>query len=260
MFFEKGYKWFTKNSSRYLAVLFGIGITLYAVISSIEVFSQKVQTLNDFYSLLSPSLIFLIVTAIKLLAGFWIFAIFVSIFNWDHISEQGAKIFGIEINQKFNRQELDNARIGVEIVKKQIKLLSNLNDYIYQFSVTSFKKMILANDSPSEKVRSIVKNILVLAYQNNFPKVNIMVLPIDDNEINKLEPRILTPVQSLIDKDETDLIDIEYDNLGIGIHRSYEELETIIIIDTSEEGYDISLAEIVAAGNLFLSIANTIAG
>jgi hypothetical protein len=74
-----------------------------------------------------------------------------------------------------------------------------------------------------------------------------------------LEPRIKAPVETLLNKDETDSINVEYDNLGIGIHRGYEGLETIIIIDTSKEGYEISLAEIESAGNLFLSIANTIA-
>jgi hypothetical protein len=137
--------------------------------------------------------------------------------------------------------------------------LSNLHDYIYKFSVSSFKEMILKSEAIPDKVRDEVNNILVLAYQNNFPKVEIKVLPIDIQTINNLEPRIKAPVETLLNKDETDSIDIKYENLGIGVHRGYEGLETIIIIDTSREGYEISLAEIESAGNLFLSIANTIA-
>jgi hypothetical protein len=257
--FQKTFEWIRKCVPGILVFLFGISIIFYAIYSSVGECSTTIKKASDLYSLLTPSLIFIGVTTLKLLAGFWIFAIAISIFYWEHISEQGAKIFGIEIQQKFNRQELDNARSGIEIVRTQIKLLSNLHDYIYKFSISSFKRLILESEAIPDKVRNEVNNILVLAYQNNFPKVEIKVLPIDEQTINSLEPRIKAPVETLLNRDEPDSIDIEYENLGIGIHRGYEGLETIIIIDTSKEGYEISLAEIESAGNLFLSIANTIA-
>ena len=133
-----------------------------------------------------------------------------------------------------------------------------LNKYIYTFSVSDFKETVLESDSVPDKVREIIKSILVRAYQNNFPEVEIFVLPLNNESINKLDPRISAPVKMLIDKEENDLIWTEYDTLGIGVHRGFEGLETLVIIDTSKEGYDISLAEIETAGNLFLSIANVI--
>ncbi len=251
--------WIKKYGPRILIFSFGIGITFFAIGSSLKECSMSVTQLSDLYSLLTPSLLFLGITALKLLAGFWIFAITISIFDWNRITEQGVKIFGIEINNKFNRQEINNARMGIEIVKKQIELLSDLHDYIYKFSISAFKESILGSGAIPEKVRNEIYNILIMAYQNSFPKVDVKVLPIDLDMIAGLEPRIKAPVETLLHKNETDLIDIEYENLGIGIHRGYEGLETLIIIDTSKEGYEISLAEIESAGNLFLSIANTIA-
>lgn len=256
--YQRTCEWIKKYISKIIIFLFGLGITIFAIYSSSTETFSRITKVNDLYSLLTPSLTFLGVTALKLLAGFWIFAIITSIFYWNRITEQGVKIFGIEISNKFNRQELDYAMDGIQLVRKQITLLSELHDYIYKFSVTSFKKAILESNSYADKVRNYIENILVRAYQNNFPKVEINVLPLDSKIINKLEPRIKAPVQSLLDKDETDLIHIEYNTLGIGIHCSFEGLETLIIIDTSKAGYDISLAEIESAGNLFLSIANTL--
>jgi hypothetical protein len=119
--FEKVWSWLKNNTARYLILLFGLTIICYIIFSS----NPDLKTITkpaDLYSLISPSLIFLVVLAIKLLAGFWIFVITVSIFNWKNVSEQGAKIFGVEISHKFNRQEIDEARAGVTIVKKQMKI------------------------------------------------------------------------------------------------------------------------------------------
>ena len=256
-FFTRKIDYLKENPSQFLVIVFGLIIIGYALFSSNGTVT-RIKKAKDLYSLISPSLIFMFVTALKLLAGFWIFAIAISIFNWNHISEQGAKIFGIEINQKFDRQELNKARVGVNIIQTQIKLLSDLNKYIYTFSVSDFKETVLESDSVPDKVREIIKSILVRAYQNNFPEVEIFVLHLNNESINKLDPRISAPVKMLIDKEENDLIWTEYDTLGIGVHRGFEGLETLVIIDTSKEGYDISLAEIETAGNLFLSIANVI--
>lgn len=225
--------------------------------------SQPISSVNNFLSLISPSLISLIVFAIKLLAGFWIFVLVLSILKWGRISEQGAKIFGVEINQKFTNKEWGIAKTSLDQAKKQIQLLSDLNglisDYLARYSKKSVEESysILEGYTLPKKIYQAIMNILKNAYQKTFPEVEIYVLPIDE-ELTKLPPRIKAAVFAQLEKEDKDvLLHIENSNLGIGIHRVHEGLETIIIIDTSQAGYEISLAEIESAGNLFLSISNT---
>jgi hypothetical protein len=255
----KVWVWLKTYYSKLMVYGMGLGMIVFAVCTTQDAYRLKITRPADLYLLLSPSLIWMIVLAAKLLAGFWIVAILVGIFSPERISELGAKIFGVEISQKYNRQELNDAKTGVENIRSQIKLLSDLNRRIYEYLSTPFEAALIGGESVPEAIRAVVRNILLVSYGRNFPGVEILVEPLFPETLQGMKPQIAASVQMLLNKDSDDIFDNEYDkSLGIAILRGFEELETLIVIDTSQAGYDVSMAELFSAGNLFLSIANTI--
>lgn len=245
-----------KCFSKIFVILLGLIIVGISVWSSLNFRPEKITELKDLYKILDPSLIYIVIFALKLLIGFWIMAILMGIFKPEKISEIGAKIFGLELSHKFSQETMNKVDSGLEKLQFQLDIITALNEAMLNYIATPFEDAILNSENKADKIRQIVKDILLTVYAE-LPKVKIDVLPLETDYINNLPEHIAAYVRLLIDEG-LDVVQVPLKSVGIGIHHGTEGQATLIVINTREQNYEISLAEITCASNLFVAISTII--
>jgi hypothetical protein len=123
---------------------------------------------------------------------------------------------------------------------------------ILNFISSPFEKIILEAENHYNEIRQIVYDKLSNIYRE-LPDIKIYVIPLIKEKIDLLPDRIATIVREK-NREEVNSAQVEYEKIGVSIHLGTEGAATVIVIDATDQNYDLSLAEISAAGNLFVSI------
>lgn len=206
-------------------------------------------------ALLNSQLIFLLNVLIKFLIFYWLSAIATGIINPERISKYGAKLLGLEIYSEYT-EKAKKIEENADKADKQLDLIVELNRNIFDFLLKPFEESIIKAKNQADMIRNLARDILIKSY-NNHPGVKIYVLPMNEKGFHKLGEELTAYVRPLA-LENRPLTTIEKKTIGIGIIPGLEDLSTAIIIDTTNENYEISDAEICSAGSLFVSIATTI--
>ena len=103
----------------------------------------------------------------------------------------------------------------------------------------------------------MVQGILTKTYFGNCPRIKIQVIPLTEEAIESLEEKI-GQIVMLLYLEEVDITTVEQDKIGISIHHGEDDSGSAIIIDATHADYDLALAEICAAGALFVAISTTV--
>ena len=251
---------FIKNKNLWGTISIGILIIAVSLICSYSALFKNVSKPKDLFSFISPSIIFIFIFFIALLILFWILMLIVGIFNRERITEFGAKIFGVELSHKFATEDLVLAKEGYDKLELQIAIINALNTQVLEFISTPFENFILeSKDKPSSDIiRKIVAGVLNEVYSSYNPGICIYVIPLKD--IESLDDFLATIIYKYLPKVVSNFSTTTYnDKIGIGVHLGEEEeLNTVIIIDTINTDYQLSLSEICIASSLFVSLSTII--
>lgn len=245
-----------KAWKKFYFILLGIAILSFALISSYYIFFSPIKSPQNAWQLVNPSIMFLLIILIQILIASWIIALLAGLFNPDRIAEFGAKFFGFEISHKYAPGQIDYIANGLENLEMQIKIIANLNKATLDYIAGPFENTILNSISQANKIRQVVRDILIKNYEP-LPLVKIYVIPLTEIEFQNLPERIASTVR-LLNDEGIDVSQIEFDTVGISIHHGSEDLGTAIIIDGTEQEYEVTLAELFSAGNFFVSISTII--
>lgn len=239
-----------KNAvNKFRVTLIGTIIIVYALVNSYKVYFTRIENFSNTWPLVTPSILFALVFFINILLLSWAFSLLSSILNPERVAEFGAKFFGFEVNQKYLPVRIQE---DLEKVDIQLKVIADINATILEYISSPFEKNILEAENYYDEIRQIVYDKLSNIYKE-LPGIIIYVLPLNMEEINSLPDRIATIVREKI-REGVNSTQVEYEKIGISIHLGTEGAATTIVIDAMDENYDLSLAEISAAGNLFVSI------
>jgi hypothetical protein len=248
---------FLQKHSKWVIILLGHGLVCYSIVSSLSVFELSISQPLDLIKAINPTVIFPISVLLKILFSFWIMVLISGLFKPHQISEFGAKILGIELIHKFSG-DLQIAREGQEKLQRQIPILNDLNREILEYLSRPYEEMILASADKPKIIRQIVHGILTKIYIRNCPLINVHVIPLNESAIESLEEKI-SHIVMLLYLEKVDITTVEQDKIGISIHHSEDGfLASALIIDATHADYDLALAEICAAGALFVAISTTI--
>ncbi|HEY8343808.1 MAG TPA: hypothetical protein VIL66_01275 [Bacillota bacterium] len=227
-----------------------------SVVSSYEILFQPFEPGQLLpLSLLNPQLIFFFNVLVKFLIFYWLVAIATGIINPERIAKYGAKLFGVEVYSEYARKAKeieDNA----DKADRQMDLIVELNRNIFDFLLKPFEESIVHAENQADLIRALVKDILVKSYANH-PAVKIYVVPLQERGFQTLGEELTAYIRPLALENRA-LTTIERQTIGIGLIPGLKDLGTAIVIDTSEENYQISDAEICSAGSLFVSIATAV--
>ena len=199
---------------------------------------------------------FLLIILIQILIASWIIALLSGLFNPDRIAEFGAKFFGFELSHKYAPGQINYIATGLETLEMQIELIANLNKATLDYIAGPFENAILNAENQANKIRQVVKDVLVKNYEP-LPLVKVYVLPLTEAAFQSLPERVASTVR-LLNDEGIDISQVEFDTVGVSIHHGSEELGTTIIIDGTDQGYEVTLAELFSASNFFVSLSTII--
>ncbi|HEX3044241.1 MAG TPA: hypothetical protein VHY08_05765 [Bacillota bacterium] len=247
---------YLRKHSKWVIILLGFGLVYYSVVSSMSVFDLRISQPLDLIKAINPTVIFPISVLLKILISFWIMVLISELFEPHRLSEFGAKIFGIELSHKFS-SDLQIVREGQEKLQRQIPILNDLNREILEYLSRPYEEPILASTDKPKTIRQMVEGILAKSYYSNCPQIKIQVIPSTEIAIESLEGKV-SQIVMLLYREGVDVTTVVQDKIGISIHHGEDDLGSAIIIDAADADYDLTLAEICAAGALFVAISTTI--
>ena len=237
-------------TSKFRIMFLTTSVIVFALASSYRVLFTPVRTVQGVWAILSPPLLFVLVLFLKILLLCWIIRLLTMLFKPELLSEFGAKFFGFEIHQKYNPQQIQD---GLRKIEKQLDILARLNGSALTIISTPFERYFLQSENRADRIRQLVKDVLIDVYET-LPEVKIYVIPFTDAGIGQL-PEVLAAKVRLKSIEKVNSTQVENDRIGMSIHHGTQGSETVIIIDTTKQNYDLSLAEITAAAHLFVSMA-----
>lgn len=174
----------------------------------------------------------------------------------DSITEFVAKFFGFEIQFKKNSEKIDSALNDMLESKKQMNFVADLNKYTLELISSDFEENILNADNMNERIRENIEGILEKVYLNT--KVKYYVIPINNSGYESLSPKLARLVRYEYNN-KYDRVTILKNRIGIGTYRAGgDNNDSAILIDTTEENYTLTPAEMSAISNLYVSIATVI--
>ncbi|MCL6588715.1 MAG: hypothetical protein K6U80_02045 [Firmicutes bacterium] len=247
---------YLRKHSQWIPLLPGLGLIYYSFVSSLNVFELSISQPLDLVKAINPTIIFPISVLLKILISFWIMALINGLIKPHRISEFGAKIFGFELSHKFTG-DLRIAREGQEKLQRQILILNDLTREILEYLSRPFEELILASPDKPKVIRQMVQGILTKTYYSNCPQIKIHVIPLTEIAIGSLEEK-QGQIVMLLYREGVDITTVIQDKIGISIHHGDEDLGTAIIIDATNADYDLVLAEICAAGTLFVAVSTIV--
>ena len=236
----------------------GVALLTFAIASSFEVLLSPVAKPITGWALVSSSLLFTVDVCLKLLIIFWIVALSIGILKPERISEFGAKVFGVEINNKYTKEDVGIAQAGYEQLSDQMAMVADINGMVLEYISGQFEANIISAPDQAEAIRRAVRDILTVAY-GRYEDIVIHVIPLVEEKIDALEPRLGAMVRLAGEEGDISTVDEKNRAVGIAIHHGEGGLNTAIVIDaTKKERYEVSLAEICAASTLFVSISTAV--
>lgn len=239
--------------------LFTLSICIIALalslISSYGLLFQQLEPEKLPQTLLNPQLIFFINVLIKFLIFYWIVAIASGMINPERISKYGAKFLGLEVYNEYAKIA-KKIEINADQAENQLNLIVDLNRNVFDFLLKPFENSIVSSEKKTDTIRLLVKDILIKSYAN-LPRVKIHVIPTTEKGFASLGHKLAAFVRPLAMENRT-LTTIENKTIGICIISGTGDLSSVIIIDTTNQNYEISDAEICLAGTFFVSIATSI--
>lgn len=247
---------FLRKHSKWLILVPGLGLVYYSIASSLSVFQLSISQPLDLIKAINPTVIFPLSVLLKVLLSFWIMALVSGLMKPHRISQFGAKIFGVELSHKFH-DDLQIAREGQEKLQRQIPILNDLNREILEYLSRPFEELILGSTDKPKIIRQMVQGILTKSYYSNCPQIKIQVIPLTEMAIDSLEDKI-SQIVMLLYREGVDITTVIHDKIGISIHHGEEDLGSAIIIDATNAHYDLVLAEICAAGTLFVATSTIV--
>lgn len=242
-----------KHARLCLKIFLGIGAIGLAIFSSFDSTEIKIATASDLLKLLTPSLVFFLNVTLRLLIIMWAVAIAAGLFRPDRITELSAKVFGIELNHKFTKDEILERQQDAERIDNQVRQLAGLNEAILEYISGPFEEDIIAAPDKAEEVRRRVRQVLTDAYYPLKDKVRLYVLP-DTTDARGSLPKTLRDLVDLVYDSEADSLELKHDHIGIAVHHGTQGLGTVIIIESTSD-YELCLAEVIAASILFVSVS-----
>jgi hypothetical protein len=134
--------------------------------------------------------------------------------------------------------------------------VADLNRYTLELISSDFEEHILNADNVNERIRENIEGILEKVYLNT--KVKYYVIPINQSGYDSISPKLARLVRYEYNN-KYDRVTILKKRIGIGTYRAGgDDNDTAILIDTTEENYTLTPAEMSAISNLFVSIATII--
>ncbi len=245
-----------KNSSRFLASIIGVLAITLALGSSYNILLQPVSEPSKAWVAISNSIVFPVVVFLKLLVFFLIITIIKGFFKPEQISEFGAKFLGIEFNQKYSQEEVGNAKLGLDKLQQQLNVSAELNAAVLEYLAGPFEEKLSNAANPAVAIRQAVKDVLIRTYAG-FPEIDIFVIPLTNEGIALLDEK-QAAILRLLSAEGLDLVTIEHETVGIGIHHGSDGLGTAIVIDATKQDYEVSVSEICAASTLFVAISTAV--
>jgi len=245
-----------KNSSRFLASIIGILAITVALGSSYNILLQPVSEPSKAWAAIANSIVFPVVIFLKLLVFFLIVTIINGLFKPERISEFGAKFLGIEFNQKYTQEEVGNAKLGLDKLQQQLNVSAELNAAVLEYLAGPFEEKLSNMADPAAAIRQAVKDVLIRTYAA-FSEINIFVVPLTSEGITLLDEKQAATLR-LLASEGLDLVTIEHETVGIGIHHGSDGLGTAIVIDATKQDYEVSVSEICAASTLFVAISTAV--
>lgn len=208
---------------------------------------------NRFWDSFPPTVIFLMIVFFKLLLCFLCLVMIYSIIKTEKTSEIAAKFLGFEFQEKF----FPNSENAIKEIETQIEFAANINTYAIQWITAYSEKDILNSSNFVEYIRNELVNVLSLVYYDSH--VNYYVLPFTKKDLQVLNLHLVRMVNKVY-KELGEVVTIPHKKVGLGIVNAggEEEPDTIIIIDTSEAGYDITSVELQSIVMLFLSMTEIV--
>ena len=228
-------------------------VSNYILISSFYAIMEvgKPKTL---WEVLDGSAFFGLSVLLKTIFAFIILALVRLMLHPENLNEFVAKVFNIEISFK---QHVDNALGNFEDAKKQMANISAINEAQVELISSTFENPILDSTNVAAEIRLTVKNVLFSIY-DSASKVIVHVIPFQEQPIDGLGDEIAALVR-LNYKKEGDICKIYHNKIGIGIYHSEANDEgAIIVLDARNADYPLTLGELNAASNLYISISSII--
>lgn len=131
----------------------GLAILTFAIASSFTVlFSHKPRQIAG-WVLVDSSILFAAYVFLKLLIFFWIVVLSIGILKPERISEFGAKIFGVEINNKYTTEDVGIAKAGYEQLRDQMALIADINSLVLEYISRQFEAYILSAPDQAKAIR-----------------------------------------------------------------------------------------------------------
>ncbi len=204
------------------------------------------------WDLIPPSIIFLTILFFKLLLCFSCTIIVFSIIRSKKLSEIGTKFLGFEFQEKFHPSSED----VINQIETQFDFAATISKYSIEWIESYRDQDIINSQNQVGYVRSQFLKVINAAYYDS--NVNVYAIPCTDEGFNHLNARLKDLVRTVYEK-LGNVVVVPHKYVGLGIVDSGGgEANTIIIIDTSEAGYEITSAEIQAAVMLFFSITEVV--
>jgi hypothetical protein len=230
-------------------------VTLALISSYFIIFDQsQITSFKDLFILVSHPLIFLVAVLLFISICFYLVTYIYGIFNPDQV-ELGAKVLGVELKTKI----IQNAEDALNHIEEQFTYLGKLGNAINNYLITPFENDLIKGPDIYDNVRREIFKILKSVYTPE-TDIEVYVIPLVEREIMGLNDNLIAVVKEY-DKN-VDKIDIDKSKkIGIGVFYGDEQSQnqdTAIIIDYSRKKFNIVLAEIITACNLFISVSTIV--
>jgi hypothetical protein len=240
-----------RNLQKYIIPLFVITISFF---TSYDLLFNRVIWDSPIGYIINGPTLFFITALLKLLILSFIVSTCYYLFRHRDIGLLGSKVLGVELKQDFINSEIKN----FEKVENQFRIINRLNEKVLEYLSRPFESEIFESPNQPDTIRQAVKDLLVTVYWD-IQNVHIYVIPLTDARINTLDESLAAILRYQITLNaNTDFITIVHDKISLAVFNGTDDISSAIIIDSRHSEHEPLLAEIYAAGTLFISIVDRI--